>query len=608
MPTLRIQRIARACGQRFPLSLRRDFLNGQPGALREPLEVAQADCIPWEIVLSDSGHMAIHAAVVPGNKIVYYGGWFESSGIYNFDIVSERKDNSFDSALPDTDMFCAGHALLGDGRWLIGGGELSAGPDGEDLHGHGGMSGGGSRACWLYTPSSRRWTKAGDLNLDPDGNLNSGGRWYATLLTLYDNQVIAVAGHPDVREEFTADQREQRHSNNTPERYSPPNDKWSLLAGPGRDTTAENPDRDEYHRIFLLPNGHVFFATSVKGSNRYYNPYSGAFLNQPLISLPAETLYHHGSSTTAALLPLLPGDGYTARVLIANGTRAYRISLAGRSPAWEETADRDWPNTPPQRIHGCSVLLPDGTVFLCGGTNKDGEDAVRQANGVREGEIYTPGINWQLGIYDDEPKKPWKTVEQAAVVRHYHSVALLMPNGTVWTAGSNGPGGSDNQERRVEVYRPPYCVRRDRPVISESPGRIIYRNSFTVRSPQATRIRRVALIRNGSVTHAFDSDQRYVALEFKRVGQDALVAKAPPHSAVAPPGNYMLWIIDDEGRPCRWASFVNLSAYSVRTTAAAAGVGSSKISLLGDVLSVGGSNTKSLREQIHLIQRKFMFQ
>jgi hypothetical protein len=607
MPRLRIRRIGQQCGKAFPLSLRQGFLDGQQGPLREPLEVAQAECAPWEVVLNDSGHMAIHAAVVPGNEIVYYGGWFESTGVYRFNVVAETRNAEFTTPLPDTDMFCASHAFLADGRWLVGGGEIPAGDEGEDLHGHGGMSGGGSRACWIYTHRLRRWDRVADLNLDPAGNPESGGRWYPTLITLYDNQVIAVAGHPDVREHYpSADETLQRHSNNTPERYSPPSNAWTLMAGDNHDTTAVNGIRDEYHRIFLLPDGHVFFATSVKGSNRYYDPFAGTFLGSPNISLPSDALYHQGSSTTAVLLPLLPGDGYTARVLIANGEAAYRITLDGNAPQWEETAPRDWPDPPPRRIHGCSVLLPDGNVFLSGGTRQDGADEVRQANGVRQGEIYEPGIDWGAGQYGDEPDHPWTTVEQAAVVRHYHSIALLMPNGSVWTAGSNGPGGQANQERRIEVYRPPYCARMGRPTITESPEYIVYRRSFTVRSPQAAQIRRVALIRCGSVTHAFDTDQRYVALDFRHAGGDALVADAPPHSAVAPPGFYMLWIVDDEGRPCRWARFVNVSAFSLRATAAPAGVNGT-ISLLEDVFTLGSSTTRSLRRQIHVVQREFIF-
>jgi len=304
MATLRARTIASSCDLTFPLSVRQDLLNGEAGALKEHLVALQAQCMPWEVI-ADSNHMAIHAALMPTGEILYFGGWFESEGIYRFDVRTEAITNVFaphppdtEPFLPDTDMFCGSHAFLADGRLLGGGGELPALPDGsgEDLHGHMGMSGGGSRACWIYDPFSRRWDSVASLNLDPDGNPNSGGRWYPTLATLYDNQVIAVAGHPDVREEYP-EPPNNRHSNNTPERYSPRNNTWTLLTTA---TTAINGIRDEYHRIFLLPNGHIFFATQVSALddeevvqfNRYYNPYSGTFLSAPQISPPSEGIYH----------------------------------------------------------------------------------------------------------------------------------------------------------------------------------------------------------------------------------------------------------------------------------------------------------------------------
>jgi galactose oxidase-like protein len=605
MARLSFRQIATACGETFPLSLRGNILNGQAGALKEPFAVMQAECMPWEVIVQDSGHMAIHAALMLTGEILYFGGWFESEGIYRFNVTSGSIDNKFESDLPNTDMFCGGHALLADGRLLVGGGELPAGEEGEDLHGHGGMTGGGSRACWLYEPRRRIWDQAASLNLDPAGDPNSGGRWYPTLATLYDNQVIAVGGHPDVREAYPSEEEdEQRHSNNTPERYSPPNNSWTLLTA---ETTAVNGIRDEYHRIFLLPNGHIFFATQVKDFNRYYNPYSGTFLNEPLIAPPPEGIYHQGSRGTAVLLPLLPADGYIPRVLVCNGEQARRITLSGDSPSWEQAGTRSWDDTPPERNHGCSVILPNGQVFLSGGTEySGGDDPLRQQNAVRNGEIYDPSIDWESGTYDEPSPTQWTTVEQASVPRHYHSVALLMPNGTVWTAGSNGPGGEENQERRIETYRPPYCAEFGRPEITDSPDYIVYGRTFEVRTPEAGNIQRVALIRNGSVTHAFDSDQRYVGLTFSHTGGDRLAVTAPPHSAVAPPGHYTLWIIDASGRPCKMARFVNLSAISVRITAAACGL-SEPVSLLQDVFTIGDSQTKSLRRQLHVMQRECLF-
>lgn len=613
MPKLLVRKIATACEKPFPLSLKQGILSSGVGAIKEHLAVLQAECQPWEVVVQNSGHMAIHAALVPPGEIMYFGGWFESDGVYRFDVVTEAISDEFESSLPDTDMFCAGHAFLADGRLLVGGGELpTVGDKGEDLHGHGGLSGGGSRACWIYQPRHRSWEPAADLNLDPAGNPQSGGRWYPTLTTLFDNQVIAVGGHPDVREAYpSADEDEQRHSNNTPERYSPRNDSWTLFTA---ETTAVNSIRDAYHRMFLMPDGLVFFATRVKEFNRFYNPYTGTFVGSDLINggetitppsnSPEDGIYYQGSRSTAVLLPLLPGDGYTPRVLISSGVVPYRITLSGESPSWSVAGTRDW-NDPPERNHACSVLLPDGKVFISGGTQyAGGDDALRQQNAVRHGEIYDPGIDWSSNSYvDPPPQNPWTTVEAAAVQRHYHSVALLMPNGTVWTAGSNGPGGESNQEKRIEVYRPPYCAMLHRPVISDSPERLIYGASFEVRTPQAGSIQRVALIRNGSVTHAFDMDQRYVGLNFSHVASDRLVVTAPPHSAAAPPGFYTLWIVDTADRPCKMARFVNLSSFSVKITAAACGL-TAPLSLIQDVFTVGNSKTTSLRRQVHLMQRQ----
>jgi hypothetical protein len=47
------------------------------------------------------------------------------------------------------------------------------------------------------------------------------------------------------------------------------------------------------------------------------------------------------------------------------------------------------------------------------------------------------------------------------VPRHYHSVAVLLPDGRVVTAGSNPQRRTE--EMRVEVFWPPYLFAGDRP-------------------------------------------------------------------------------------------------------------------------------------------------
>ena len=189
--------------------------------------------------------------------------------------------------------------------------------------------------------------------------------------------------------------------------------------------------------------------------------------------------------------------------------------------------------------------------MVCGGFDDAGP--------VREVEIYRPASD------------SWTTLPAAGtatVDRNYHSVALLMPDGRVWTAGGNDRGdwsyhnsaqyenqtpprplpttaqdpGVDNRETQIELFEPPYYTRPDRPSITSAPSFASYGSTFTIRTPDAAVISRVALIRAGSVTHAFNGDQRYVGLRFTS-GTDELYATAPPDGNVAPPGQYLLFIV-----------------------------------------------------------------
>jgi hypothetical protein len=631
MATLSTRTIASSCDRTFPLSVRQDILSGEAGALKEHLVALQAQCMPWEVVLNDSIDMAVHAVLLPTGahgRVLYFGGVLVED-THLFEVGTNLLVPMAPSGMPGYNAFCGGHAFLADGRVLVGGGQRQSrdqyGPvpdcveaPAETGHPHGGMTWGGERSCAIFSPLAQEWSPAGMLNLDPAGNANSGGRWYPTLTTLSNGEVLAVGGHPFLCEAYP-DAANQRHSNNTPERYNAQADSWTLLAShpPSTDqkTADDGADDYDYQRNHLLPNGRLFFSSRVRGNNRFYDPFQGVFLNSenfPVIDLPPEGTYQGRffARYTSVLLPLLHQENYRARVLVANGVTPFPIDVGAETKEWEPVARINWDEldeeTPPQRYFACPVLLPTGEVFFSGGTEQDGTNAIRQLNAVQAGEMYNPVIDWDTGHYGDGPGE-MEPVDAAEVPRHYHSTALLMPNGTVWTAGSNGPDDEVvNPERRIEIYRPPYCQLLHRPEITASPDRIIYGAAFEVRTSQAASVQRVALIRNGSVTHAFNSDQRYVGLQFSHSGGDLLTVIAPPHSAVAPPGYYMLWIVDDTGRPCKLARFVNVSALSVRITAAGCGI-FAPLSLLQDVFTVGDSQTISLREQLHLMQRECLF-
>lgn len=75
-------------------------------------------------------------------------------------------------------------------------------------------------------------------------------------------------------------------------------------------------------------------------------------------------------------------------------------------------------------------------------------------------------------------------------------------------------------------------------------------------TPDASKIAAVTLVRPGAVTHAYNQDQRFLNLSFTRVGS-TLTVTAPANANLAPPGYYMLFVINTSGVPSV-ASFVRL--------------------------------------------------
>src|SRR6202035_4535422 len=87
-----------------------------------------------------------------------------------------------------------------------------------------------------------------------------------------------------------------------------------------------------------------------------------------------------------------------------------------------------------------------------------------------------------------------------------------------------------------------------RPTIGSAPGNIGYGNSFTVQTPDAANISSAVLIRAAASTHAFGMDQRMVGMSFT-AGSGSLTVTAPPNGNIAPPGYYMLFILNSAGVP-----------------------------------------------------------
>ena len=138
------------------------------------------------------------------------------------------------------------------------------------------------------------------------------------------------------------------------------------------------------------------------------------------------------------------------------------------------------------------------------------------------------------------------------IERIYHSTALLLLDGRV-LSGGGGEGGSGTVEKNVEIFSPPYLFDADgkpapRPAIDAAPAEVTYNQMFDLTTAQAADVAQVTLIRLPTATHGTNFNQRFSRLLFTP-GVGKVTASAPAKATLAPPGHYMLFIVDSKGVP-----------------------------------------------------------
>ena len=540
----------------------------------------------WNPNEIDSEILAVHAALVPNGtqgEVVLFGGdehWSAQQESAGND--SWKKTRVYDVAghalvpgqvqSPASDVFCAHHAFIGDGRLLIAGGTSKWSNDADDAQHDHGLDFLGHSRCWLYNPRVREWVETARLNRNPDqpDEARSGGRWYPGLVPLGDGSAVAFFGH--------LDSGDFRHRNTLPERFFPSRAGWvNLPAEIGKSGPPDTGGRRFlfFPRAYTLPGGKLFSATPLPATfaaepggsdgphrSTTFDPDAGTYATPRAGNADG---VHGGWDWPAVLLPLLPRDGqYNARALYWNGATPRAIDIDAATPNWADAGSRDAAVVGRQRRFCNMVLLPTGQVCVVGGMHvHDPEDPVNQA------ELFTPDIDWSTNAYNSLGGV-WSLEPGNAINnRNYHSSALLLPNGKVWVGGSSIGANAGNPAttsiRKIELYEPPYVAVANRIQISSVRALLPYGEEFDVGLDlAATNVARAALIRNSSVTHSTDNDQRYVGLEIVSRSGNTIRLKAPPTGNVAPPGYYMLWVVDTSGNPCRLAPFVRLGHLSCR--------------------------------------------
>jgi Domain of unknown function (DUF1929) len=411
-----------------------------------------------------------------------------------------------------TDMFGAGHDLLEDGRLFVSGGS-NVGPDWFGINDN-------------HVLGNGVWSSVKSMSVP---------RWYPSVTTLGSGEVLVSGG-------VTAlDAGGGYITTNVTEVWNPQANTWRTLTG------AVGTGVPLYPRMQVAPDGTVLMTGPTTTLSRLNTTGLGTWKN---LGQRDNINRVYGSSVLFDEGKVLEVGGSnpqdpTIELQIATNT-AKVIDL--RTGTVIATGSMQF-----GRRNLNATVLPDQTVLVTGGNTIGNGNAGEQVLNIpqrfqKESELW------------DANTGTFRVLASESVGRPYHSVALLLPDARVFSAGGydqvpfpNSNSSYRPKYKNAQIFTPPYLFTTDgqlatRPEILEAPSKLGYDQAFTVRINKPETVGKACLIRLGSVTHAFNFGQRFVKLEVQNVtGQ--LEMRSPNNANLAPPGFYYLFVLDQNGVP-----------------------------------------------------------
>jgi hypothetical protein len=355
------------------------------------------------------------------------------------------------------------------------------------------------------------------------------GRWYPTCVTLPDGNVMTTGGYDEYGDH-----------NRLVEIYDSSTKTWSARPAPsggstyrvGSSATAScsgagspsyngaAPNLFLYPRMHLLPTGNVVVA-GMLDDIRLWNRSTGSWSH---LGTSTPVYRHYG---TSVLLPLENTTSERGKIMIVGG------SPTSADPATAQVQILDFNAGNPStrsvdslqygRKYLAPIILPDGKVLVVGGAGQG------NTNFRNIPEMFDP---------DSES---WSSFATASVPRVYHQVALLLPDGAIWNAGSTR--SRSNWELRTEIFRPPYYS-ATRPSISGEPTVGDYGEVISIPTPDASGIVNATLVKCPDTTHHYDSNMRLLNLGVVSTTSNSVLVDAPLNANLAPPGYYYIHVIN----------------------------------------------------------------
>jgi galactose oxidase len=446
---------------------------------------------PWPVV-------SIHSALLPTGKVMTWGRMELTTPEYPriWDPVADP-DASQPQAMAQypvpNNPFCAGDALMSDGRLMVAGGHYATAS--------------GRKTAEIFDPIALAWSQTPDMH---------DGRWYPTVTALANGEMMVESGPDSMMVQDSIPEVLQTDGT------------WRLLTGAKRYP-------EIYPWNFQAPNGQVFSAGQTV--NTQYINTSGTGSLGPVIKHVVNTYRDYGSAVMYDVGKIIVMGGG-----IPTERTAEVIDLNQASPSWAYTGFMKYP-----RRQMFATIQADGQVLATGGGCCDSRGGI---NPVLIPEVWNPSNgHWTdmapmkivrvyhstalllpdariLSAGSGQPSDPGQVDEFNA--EFYSPPYLFNPDGTPATAS--------------------------RPLVMFTPTLVGYGQQFKIWT-QNVLPTRMLWIRLGVGTHSFNENQRINYLKFTALPVAAGNAStpfnvaAPANANLAPPGHYLFFVLNASGTP-----------------------------------------------------------
>ncbi|GAA5952686.1 hypothetical protein JCM21900_000403 [Sporobolomyces salmonicolor] len=425
-----------------------------------------------------------------------------------------------------TNSFCAG------GGWLSNGTLVSVGGNPVESY-ENNAAGDGLAGIRLFTPCSNDKC---DVYENPSRIRLTSARWYPSTTRLTDGSIMIAGGmiaggYGNGLQIYSSFLHDALNSNLFPVMYT-------------------------------LTNGYVFMAANQMAM--LYDTVNN--VEHRLKKFPNGVTITYPASAASVLLPMTVANSWTPEIMFCGGTTANLdvdpsqlsatiaaskqcsrmvLNTAGMKAGWKTET------MPYARVMADAILTPDMKIFIVNGAQQGVAgygnvlDEVGSSNSrspAKQPVLYEPtAASGKRFSIEGLPK--------ASIERLYHSSATLMPDGRIWTAGSNPNDDVStvtySTRYAVEIFSPPYMT-ATRPTFTKGFARLLYGKQYSmiVSVPSGTKSVTAVIMDLGYSTHGVHMNHRLVELE-STWSNKKLTIKGPKNIGLYQPGYAWLYVLAD---------------------------------------------------------------